>query len=74
MPRESCRTERMEHGWSIDTGPTALIRGAGDLATGVAMRLARAGYLVVMTETAEPTVVRRKASLADAVYEGRATV
>jgi xanthine dehydrogenase accessory factor len=54
--------------------PLALIKGAGDLATGVALRLVRAGYSVVMTETPQPTVVRRKVALADAVYEGRAEV
>ena len=48
-----------------------LVRGAGDLATGVAMRLYRAGFAVVMTELAQPMVVRRTASLADAVTEGR---
>ncbi len=52
----------------------ALIKGAGDLATGVALRLARAGYSVVMTETPQPTVVRRKVALAEAVYEGRVEV
>ena len=54
--------------------PLALIKGAGDLATGVALRLVRAGYSVVMTETAQPTVVRRKVALAEAVYEGRVEV
>ena len=29
-----------------------LIRGAGDLASGIALRLRRAGFRVVMTETA----------------------
>ena len=52
----------------------ALVRGAGDLATGVAVCLVRAGYSVVMTETAQPTVVRRKVALAEAVYEGRVEV
>ena len=54
--------------------PLALVKGAGDLATGVALRLVRGGYAVVMTETARPTAVRRKVALADAVYEGRAEV
>ena len=54
--------------------PLALVKGAGDLATGVALRLVRGGYAVVMTETVQPTVVRRKVALADAVYEGRAEV
>lgn len=54
--------------------PLALIKGAGDLASGVAVRLWRAGFAVVMTELAEPTVIRRTVSFAEAVYEGHAVV
>ena len=36
-----------------------LVKGAGDLATGTAIRLYRAGFQVVMTEVAQPTAVRR---------------
>jgi xanthine dehydrogenase accessory factor len=54
--------------------PTALIKGAGDLATGVALRLLRSGFAVVMTEIEQPTVVRRSVAFAEAVYEGRAVV
>ena len=36
-----------------------LIKGAGDLATGVAYRLYRAGMKIVMTDIAQPTAVRR---------------
>ena len=36
-----------------------LIKGAGDLAAGTAVRLYRAGIKVVMTEVAQPTAVRR---------------
>ena len=36
-----------------------LIKGAGDLATGTAVRLYRAGIKVVMTEVARPTAGRR---------------
>jgi xanthine dehydrogenase accessory factor len=54
--------------------PTALIRGAGDLATGVALRLFRSGFAVAMTELAKPTVVRRTVAFAEAVYEGRTVV
>ena len=39
-----------------------VIKGAGDLATGVAVRLHRAGLRVLMTEIAEPTVVGRSAA------------
>jgi xanthine dehydrogenase accessory factor len=51
-----------------------LIRGAGDLASGVALRLFRAGMSVVMTELAAPLAVRRTVSFAEAVYEGTVSV
>lgn len=54
--------------------PLAIVKGAGDLATGVGYRLHRVGFAVVMTETAAPTPVRRTVSFAEAVYEGRWTV
>ena len=47
-----------------------LIKGAGDLATGVAQALWRAGMEVLMTETEQPLAVRRGAALAQAVYDG----
>ncbi len=46
------------------------VRGAGDLATGVICRLTRAGYRVLVLECAAPTVIRRQAALAEALYEG----
>lgn len=52
----------------------ALVKGGGDLASGVALRLVRAGYSVVITETPRPTVVRRTVAFAEAVYEGRVQV
>lgn len=51
-----------------------LIRGGGDLATGVAIRLHRAGIKVLITELAQPLAVRRAVSFAEAVYEGHYTV
>jgi hypothetical protein len=47
-----------------------LIRGGGDLASGVALRLHRAGLKVMITELAQPLVVRRLVSFAEAVYRG----
>lgn len=47
-----------------------LIRGAGDLATGIAWRLYRCGFQILMTETARPTMVRRTVAFSNAVYEG----
>lgn len=57
-----------------DSRPLALVKGAGDLATGVALRLTQAGYAVVMTETERPTVVRLGVALAEAIYAGRTSV
>lgn len=51
-----------------------LIKGAGDLASGIAYRLFKAGYSIAMTEIAKPTCVRRMVSFAEAVYEGEWTV
>jgi len=47
-----------------------LIRGGGDLATGVALRLHRSGIRVVISELAQPLAVRRTVSFSEAVYEG----
>ena len=46
-----------------------LIKGAGDLATGVAHRLKQCGFNVVMTEISEPTMVRRTVAFSQAVYD-----
>jgi hypothetical protein len=51
-----------------------LVRGAGDLGTGVAYRLHRAGFTVMLTDLAQPTCVRRAVSFAEAMYAGRVTV
>ncbi|HXF85130.1 MAG TPA: selenium-dependent molybdenum cofactor biosynthesis protein YqeB [Anaerolineales bacterium] len=51
-----------------------LVRGGGDLATGVALRLYRAGIKVVITELAQPLAVRRTVSFAEAVYAGEHSV
>lgn len=51
-----------------------LIRGGGDLATGVAHRLHRAGFALLLTELPQPLCVRRAVSFAEAVYAGQVTV
>ena len=51
-----------------------VIKGAGDLATGVAARLWRSGFPVIMTEIDQPLTVRRTVSLSDSIYEGEVTV
>ncbi len=51
-----------------------LIRGAGDLATGIASRLYHSGHQLLMTEKETPLTVRRMAAFSRAVYEKTAPV
>lgn len=51
-----------------------LIKGAGDLASGVALRLHRSGFRVAMAEMAHPLAVRRAVAFAEAVFAGSTTV
>ena len=51
-----------------------LIRGAGDIASGIALRLWRSGIDVVMTDLARPTAIRRTVAFSDAIVHGETTV
>jgi xanthine dehydrogenase accessory factor len=51
-----------------------VVKGGGDLATGVAHRLHRVGMKVIVTELAQPTVIRRAVAFASAVFERKVTV
>ena len=51
-----------------------LIRGAGDIASGIAIRLYRSGFDVIMTDTARPTAIRRTVSFSGAIVAGSQTV
>lgn len=48
----------------------AVLRGGGDLATGTAVRLLRAGFPVVVLELAEPLAVRRTVCASTAIERG----
>ena len=52
------------------SGMKVLIRGAGEMASGVAYRLACSGFRVLMTEISTPLAVRRAVSYCEAVYDG----
>ncbi len=54
--------------------PLVAVKGAGDLSTGVMHRLTRAGFSVMASELAQPTVLRRTVAFAEAVTQGRITV
>ena len=51
-----------------------LIRGAGDIATGIALRLHRAGLRVVMTDLPAPTAIRRTVCFSPAILHGETEV
>ena len=51
-----------------------VVRGGGDLATGVVHRLWSAGLRVLVLETSHPAAIRRQVSLCEAVYEGETAV
>ena len=51
-----------------------LVRGGGEMASGIAHRLRQCQMQVLMTEVAEPTAVRRTIAFAEAVYRGSQTI
>ena len=51
-----------------------VIRGAGDIATGIALRLWRAHIQVVMTDIARPTAIRRTVCFSQAIVRGETAV
>ncbi len=51
-----------------------LIRGAGDIATGIALRLWRSGMQVVMTDLPRPTAIRRTVCFSPAITHGETEV
>ena len=51
-----------------------LIKGAGDLASGVAMAFYKSGFQVLMTEVEQPTVIRRTVAFATSIYEGKVEI
>ncbi|PKO18417.1 MAG: molybdenum hydroxylase [Chloroflexi bacterium HGW-Chloroflexi-10] len=51
-----------------------IIRGGGDLGSGVAYRLFQCGWQILITEIPQPLVLRRSVAFANAVYEKECTV
>lgn len=48
-----------------------IVRGGGDLASGVILRLHRAGFFVLVVELPHPMAVRRLVSFSEAIHEGQ---
>jgi xanthine dehydrogenase accessory factor len=63
-----------EQGFSLMVQHTVVIRGGGDLGSGVAQKLHRSGFRVLILEVANPLVVRRTVSFAQAIIDGEAVV
>ena len=51
-----------------------LVRGGGDLGSGVALRLHRCGMRVMISELPQPVAVRRRVCFSEAVYQGTTMV
>ena len=51
-----------------------IVRGGGDIATGVSYKLSRCGYPVLILESERPSAIRRKVAFSEAIYDGRAQV
>ena len=51
-----------------------VIRGGGELATGIAHRLYNTGYKVLMLERQFPSAIRRNIVFSEAIYDGEASV
>ncbi|WP_215782072.1 selenium-dependent molybdenum cofactor biosynthesis protein YqeB [Paludibacterium sp. B53371] len=51
-----------------------VMRGSGDIASGVALRLHQAGMRVLMLDLARPTVIRRSVAFAQAMFDGETMV
>ena len=51
-----------------------VIRGAGDIATGIALRLYRAGIRLVLTDLPQPTSIRRTVCFSEAIRLGETVV
>ena len=50
------------------------IRGAGDLASGIAYRLHQSGFSIVMSDLPIPTSIRRTVCFSEAIVQGETTV
>ena len=51
-----------------------LVKGAGEMASGISHRLTRCRFKVCMTEIPEPHAVRREVSFCEAIHDGEKTV
>ncbi len=48
-----------------------IVRGGGDIASGIIYRLYKAGFKILVLEIEKPLSIRRTVSFSEAVYEGK---
>ncbi|WP_267523062.1 selenium-dependent molybdenum cofactor biosynthesis protein YqeB [Campylobacter sp. MG1] len=51
-----------------------IIRGAGDIATGIAVRLYNSGFKIIMLDISQPSAIRRKVAFSEAIYDDECIV
>ena len=51
-----------------------IIKGAGDIASGIALRLFHCGYKIIMTDLPRPTCIRRTVSFCQAIIDSKVTI
>lgn len=56
--------------WGSMPEINVLLKGGGDLASGIAYRLHQSGFNVAISELKQPLMVRRRVSFAESVYKG----
>ena len=59
---------------AVFTDKMILVRGGGDLATGVIHKLHQSGYQILILECDRPSAIRRHVAFCEAVYDGTAEV
>ncbi|KLI40880.1 EF2563 family selenium-dependent molybdenum hydroxylase system protein [Brachyspira hyodysenteriae] len=59
---------------SLFNDELVIVRGAGDLATGIVYSLYKAHLKVIVLETQYPSSIRRRVALSEAVYDGESKV
>ena len=65
--REITDSRCMKMETSIMTDKMILVRGGGDLATGVIHKLHQSGYHILMLECDRPSAIRRQVAFGEAV-------
>lgn len=59
---------------SLFNDELVIVRGAGDLATGIVYSLYKAHLKIIILETQYPSSIRRRVALSEAVYDGESKV